>query len=214
MATKRQRLYQKLKQDLLAGKFNKEQPIRQAEIAAHYQVSRIPVRDVLQQLKAEGWLSEHGKCGVIPTPLDAREAEDLYLMRAQLEPMLLEMAIPRINNQGLGLAQDLLEQIEQCTQDQQQYGQLNWQFHACLYQAAQRPTLFSTLEYLHNQCSRYIGYQSLAMGYDHTSQDEHYALLELIRVKDTDAAKLLLKEHIQAAGKIICQHLQHSAPKN
>jgi len=208
MATKKQTLYQQLKQDLLLGKFCKGQPIRQTEIAERYQLSRIPVREVLQQLKAEGWLSEHGKCGVIPTPLDATEAEDLYLMRMQLEPLLLELAMPKLDNQRLGQARDLLERIERCTQDQQEYGQLNWQFHACLYQAGERPTLFNTLEQLHNQCSRYIGYQSLGMDYAQTSQDEHYALLELLQSKDIAAAKILLVEHIQAAGKTIHQHLK------
>lgn len=178
-------------------------------IAEKYQLSRIPVRDVFQQLKNEGWLSDHGKCGLMVSPLNAREAEDLYLMRMQLEPLILGFAIPHITHQHLGQATDILESLEQPHLTIDQYGELNWEFHSTIYQAAERHALFNTLEHLHTLCGRYIGFHSLKLDYATTSQGEHYALLELIRQKDRQSAQQLLSQHIRAAGKIITTHIKN-----
>ena len=48
-------LYQQLKQDIRDNKLPIASPLKQEQLAANYGVSRIPVRDVLQRLKNEGW---------------------------------------------------------------------------------------------------------------------------------------------------------------
>ena len=82
-------LYQQLKQDIVQGKLPEKQALKQAQLAERYGVSRIPIRDALQRLKNEGWLVEHGKSSVMLRPLNADDAQDLYLMRMHLEPTLL-----------------------------------------------------------------------------------------------------------------------------
>ncbi len=88
-----------------------------------------------------------------------------------------------------------------------QFGELNWQFHACLYQAAKRPTLFSNIANLHQLCSRSIGFHSVELNYVKTSQQEHYQLLEAIRAKQLGKAKAILKQHIAEAGEILVTYL-------
>ena len=61
--------------------------LTQQQLAAHYAVSRIVVRDVQQQLMSEGWLSAHGKAGMQVAGFSAAEAEELCLLRLQLERM-------------------------------------------------------------------------------------------------------------------------------
>ncbi|MCC2618139.1 GntR family transcriptional regulator [Aestuariibacter halophilus] len=201
-------LYKAFKQDIQAGRLPVGTPLKQTELAQRYGVSRIPVRDAIKQLMAEGWLAQHGKRGVMIPPLDPTEAEDLYLMRMYLEPLILTHAIPHLSHQTLGQAQDLLQQLDDTTLDPHQHGALNWSFHALLYQAAQRPVLYQTIADLHRQCARYIGYQSLTLDYLHTSQAEHHDLLDAIRDKNTRLAKSILKQHISEAGEQLVAYLR------
>ncbi len=202
------RLYQQIKGDILDNRLPVATALKQTELSTRYEVSRIPIRDVLTRLKNEGWLADCGKRGVMIPALSATEAEDLYLMRMYLEPLILNHGIPKINNQILGQAQDILEQIDQSKNSNiHQQGELNWQFHACIYQAAERPTLFNTIASLHQQCSRYIGYHSLELDYLETSQQEHYQLLTAIKNKQITKAKQILKAHISEAGEILVSHL-------
>ena len=204
-------LYEQIKQDIADFALPVGVPLKQAELAERYGVSRIPIRDVLQKLKSEGWLTDCGKRGVMITPLSAVEAEDLYIIRMYLEPLILAHAIPKISNQLLGQAADLLEQIDSNNSlSAAQQGELNWQFHACLYQAANRPTLYKAIANLHLQCARYIGYHAVELDYLETSQHQHYQLLEAIRDKQINKAKQILKQHISDAGEILVDHLhQH-----
>lgn len=202
------RLYQQIKDDIRDNKLPIGTTLKQTELSTRYDVSRIPIRDVLTRLKNEGWLAECGKRGVMIPALSATQAEDLYLMRMYLEPLILGHGIPKITHQVIGKAQDILEQIDQAANNNiHQQGELNWQFHACLYQAAERPTLFNTIASLHQQCGRYIGYHSLELAYLKTSQQEHYQLLSAIKNKQTTKAKQILKAHIAEAGEILVSHL-------
>ncbi|TLM78105.1 GntR family transcriptional regulator [Microbulbifer harenosus] len=202
-------LYSQLKADLQRGRFAPGSPLKQSELAEHYGVSRIPVRDALARLKSEGWLTGHGKRGVAVPRFDPLEAEDLYLMRMHLEPLLLSLAAPSLNGELLGRAQDILDAMETTPPlDAATLGQLNWQFHTGLYRAAGRPTLFKTVEQLQRQCERYIGYQNRSLDYQSTSQREHYQLLALLRQGETREACSLLEQHIAAAGRVLVEHLK------
>jgi DNA-binding GntR family transcriptional regulator len=107
-------------------------------------------------------------------PLSATEAEDLFIMRMYLAPLILSYTMPNLNNQTLGQAADVLEKIDHCKLGIVQHDKLNWQFHACFYQAAKRPTLFNNIANLHQLCSRYIGLHSVDLDYVKTCQQEYY----------------------------------------
>ncbi|WP_323845627.1 GntR family transcriptional regulator [Microbulbifer magnicolonia] len=202
-------LYQRLKRDLQRGRFAPGSVLKQTELAEHYGVSRIPVRDALQRLKSEGWLTGHGKRGVAVPRFDAREVEDLYLMRLRLEPLLQELAAPHLSGEILGRARDILQRMEtEPALTAAEIGALNWQFHACLYRAADRPTLFATVEQLHRQCERYIGYQSRSLDYQDTSQREHHEILAALERGDASAAARLLEQHIGNAGRLLVDYLR------
>lgn len=202
-------IYQRLKTDLQRGRFAPGRVLKQSELAELYGVSRIPVRDALQRLRSEGWLSEHGKRGVAVPLFDPLEVEDLYLMRMRLEPLLLGLAAAHLSGEILGRAEDILERMENDPQlTAAEIGALNWQFHAGLYRAAARPTLFATVEQLHRQCERYIGYQSRSLDYQARSQREHYEILGALRRGDAEQAAKILAEHIAAAGRALVEHLR------
>ena len=107
-----QQLYAKMKMDIRDNQLPIAQPLKQEALSERYGVSRIPIRDVLQRLKNEGWLITSGKRGVMVPHLNAGEAEDLYLMRMYLEPLILGHAIPKMTHQIIGKAADILNEID------------------------------------------------------------------------------------------------------
>ncbi|WP_339767147.1 GntR family transcriptional regulator [uncultured Paraglaciecola sp.] len=204
-------LYIQLKRDIVQGELPQGQALKQTQLAMRYGVSRIPIRDTLQRLKNEGWLSSHGKSSVMISPLNTNDAEDLYLMRLHIEPMLLAHAIPNTNFETLGKAKDILLQLQTSEQrDIFQQGELNWQFHRCLYLPAQRLALFETVAQLHRLCGRYIGFQEMELDYLSHSQDEHKALLTAISAQDIQEASRVLSEHIRTAGEQLVNYLRLS----
>ena len=208
---KKQQLYQQLKQDIQLQYWAAAQVLTQQQLAAHYGVSRIVVRDAQQQLMSEGWLSAHGKAGMQVATFSVAEAEELCMLRLQLEPLALRLAASELSFSQLGQAEDVLRQLARQTDlPSYQRGELNWQFHRLLYQPCGKVHLLRLLDQLHQQVARYLGYQEQVLAYTDTSAAEHQQLINLLRQRQTDAACHLLQQHICDASALLTQHLKNS----
>lgn len=202
-------LIEQLKADILNGALPRGCPLRQQELSVRYNVSRIPVRDAIAQLKNQGWLVTHGKAGVMVPELNWREAEDLYQMRMALEVQLLEHALPNLTHEVLGRAKDINLQLNNPCLTLLERGQLNWDLHATLYEVANRPTLFKVVAILNEQVRRYMGFQYGPLNYRDTSQNEHERLISLIESDQKDQALSYLKAHIEVAGRMLVDYLKN-----
>jgi DNA-binding GntR family transcriptional regulator len=206
---KKQHLYRQLKQDIQLQHWQPGTVLTQQHLAQHYNVSRIVVRDVQQALLNEGWLQLYGKAGMQVPGFSAAEAQELSLLRLQLEPLALQLAAPGLNFTLLGQAEDLLSTLDKDTElPAYQRGELNWQFHRLLYQSCNMPHLLRLLDQLHQQVSRYLGYQEQALHYHAISLTEHQQLIALLRQRNTPAAVALLTEHIRSASLLLVHYLQ------
>lgn len=202
----------RIKDDIRADKLPVGTWLTQAWLSEFYQVSRIPVRDAIGKLLNDGWLVGEGKKGVKVPGLNAEQAEELYLMRVPLETLALEQAFERLNFACLGKARDILAQLDNNQQlSVLAQGQLNWQFHLCLYEPCDKPLLLRTLKQLHEQCERYIGFQATKLNYHQKSKNEHYQLLEALENRQLDQAIQILSQHIKVAGQRLVVNLTDSA---
>lgn len=201
-------LSEKIKDDILNNVLPKGVPLRQVELSKRYGVSRIPIRDSLLALKADGWLVPHGKAGLMIPHLNWQEAEELYLMRSQLEALLLSFSFDFITQEDVRKAQSILAVLEGDELTLIEKGQLNWLFHEVLYLPADKQTLYKTVSSINQQVSRYIGFQYGPMGYKSQSQQDHRDLLQLVQLKEKSAALSLLKKHIEEAGEKLTRYLR------
>jgi DNA-binding GntR family transcriptional regulator len=200
---------QKIKDDILNNRLPRGVPLRQNDLSARYGVSRIPIRDALLSLKGEGWLVPNGKAGVMIPDLNWKEAEDLSLMRTELECLLFDLAFDNIREEDIAEARRFLIELNKDNLTLIRRGELNWRFHDALYRAADRPTLHSIVERLNKQAVRYLGFQYGPLGYRKTSENQHQELLILIESGDKNAALMLLRQHIEVAGRLLTNYLKN-----
>ena len=85
-----------LRNAILQGQYKAKQPLRQDQIAEELGVSKIPLREALVQLKAEGLVSFMPNRGAVITELSAKEVDEIFSMRIVLETKALERAIPNL----------------------------------------------------------------------------------------------------------------------
>ncbi len=200
-------LYLQIRDDIRRRIWPQGRPLKQQTLADYYQTSRIPVRDALARLTAEGWLVSAGKASLMVPPLSAAEAQELCLIRQQLEPLALRLAIPQLNFAILGAAEDCLRAAAQAGTDPLRHGELNWQFHQLLYQPCAMPTLLQLLQQLHLKVEMYLGFQQVSLGYAEQSAAEHQQLLQLLRDNQPEQAVALLQRHIADAATTLQRHL-------
>ncbi len=195
-----------LRMAILRGEIKSHEPLRQDKIAEELGISKIPIREALVQLKAEGLVTLHPNRGAFVSALSAAEAREIYTIRIALETVVLEAAIPALTPSMLMQAENTLRVMDVET-DVARWTELNWQFHAQLYQAADMPRVISILEPLHVNVSRYLVLYLNNLGFQATSQSEHYAILEACRAGNATQALELLRVHLQSASTTLATFL-------
>jgi DNA-binding GntR family transcriptional regulator len=189
-----------LRNAILQGRYKANQYLRQDRIAEELGVSKIPLREALVQLKAEGLVSFMPNRGAVVTELSAKEVDEIFTMRIALETKALERAIPNLRPADFIRAKSVLE-ILQKEEDRTQWSELNWEFHATLYQASQMPRLLSTIQTLHNNVTRYLIIYLDRLSAQDISQKEHLSIFNACQKQDIDAAIKQLSTHLRKASK-------------
>ena len=198
-----------LRAEILQGLLQSNLPLRQDELAERFGVSKIPVREALYQLKAEGLVTFFPNRGAVVAELSSAEVDEIYAMRIALETLALRRAIPHLTIANLIQAETLLDAIEQ-EKSIAQWGELNWEFHALLYQPANLPRLMEWVRLLHINVARYLVIFLVGLEYQATSQREHRAILEACRQGQIETAVTLLEQHLQAAANKLVAFLQRA----
>src|SRR5918994_3323643 len=87
---------EELRRKIVDGEFKSGFQLRQDALATEFGVSRIPVREALMQLEAEGLVKIVPHRGAIVSELSTEEIGELFELRAILEPRLLKASAPRL----------------------------------------------------------------------------------------------------------------------
>src|ERR1700681_3015295 len=109
----------KLREQIIRGEIPEGSQLRQDVIAAKYHVSRIPVREALRQLDAEGLITIVPNRGAVIPELSPDDIEELFAIRALLEPEVLKLSIPHLLQEDFSEAEAVLHKYvsELCRQD-------------------------------------------------------------------------------------------------
>ncbi|MDX1995586.1 MAG: GntR family transcriptional regulator [bacterium] len=183
-----------LRSAILRGKLQSGQALRQDEIAAQFNVSKIPVREALVQLQAEGLVKLNPSRGAVVSSLSLEEVDEIYTIRLALEPMALRRAFPNFTPRDFMQGEHILNKIDHET-DLTRWAELNWEFHEALYRPAKMPHLLRTIHDLHNNVVRFLVHTIDRSQLD-ISQRQHRELLALCRAGDIEGACVLLQEHL------------------
>jgi DNA-binding GntR family transcriptional regulator len=187
----------KLREAILRGYFNPGQRLDQTEIAELLNVSRSPVREALRTLAAEGLVEVFPHRGAVVAELSLKELEEIYFIRGVLEGMAACLAAPKLDQDQLAGLHNLLTALNQTT-NLDQWLDLNRQFHHTIYQAANRPRLFSIIESLRNTAAPYIRQYIATAEHMEAAQIGHRHIFEACTTGDGLRAEQATQRHLKA----------------
>ncbi|MBY0363855.1 MAG: GntR family transcriptional regulator [Phreatobacter sp.] len=190
----------RLRQAILAGTYPAGTQLRQDAMAETYGVSRIPVREALFQLEAEGFVRIVPHKGAIVSELSLDEINDVFDLRCLLEPRLLSQSAPRFAEADFAALDAIQARFEAAIAagDVGQWGVINAEFHMALYTKARQPRTQSIVAALLQTSDRYTRLQlsnTAAMG---IAEQEHAELIRQCRAGRFAEAAAFLVGHIEA----------------
>lgn len=207
MRTTAERIASEIRNTIMTGQYYSGKALKQDVLAAHHGVSKIPVREALNQLRSEGLVTFINNRGAVVSSLSIEEVEEIYSMRLALETLALKKAIPNLQAKHHIAAESSLKLIE-ASDTPQDWPKLNWDFHSSLYQGAKMPHLLDTIAILHNNVSRYLMLYLKELNFQSGSQQEHWDLLEASLAGRTEKALDILHQHLNGALRQTIQFMK------
>lgn len=92
----KERVYNALREWIVDGTLQPNERLSDKELAEHFSVSRTPVREALQMLVEQKFVTVLPSSGTFVAPLDRADMGSVYEMMSGLQCLALELAISRI----------------------------------------------------------------------------------------------------------------------
>lgn len=188
-----------LRERILSGEMAEGEVIRQEALAEEYDVSRMPVREALKRLNAEGLVQWTNNRGGSVTRHSLSQIGEIFDLRILIEVDLFRRAIPAMTSTEFTRCTAILEQMEASylEDDVGKWGTLNHDYHSALYAAAGRDLTTELLDRINLQSDRYVRMHLSVMKQREPAKEEHRKLLQLAQNRDVDEACDLLALHIR-----------------
>lgn len=187
-----------LRQAISSGQLEDGAVLNQVELAEHFGVSRVPVREAMRRLEAEGLIEASAHRRAVVRGLSLERIAEAYELRGLLEGHLAAAAVPNMDRARLDRLSRLNRQLREAT-DHARYLELNAAFHQTLYEAAGRPLAMELVENLRLRAERYVQMWSRGRGLDRARQvvREHAAIIRAARQGDAEGCGAAVREHIE-----------------
>jgi DNA-binding GntR family transcriptional regulator len=179
--------------------------LNQSSLAGQFGVSRIPLREALRTLAAEGLITNRPGVGSIVTELTPQDVGELYDIRLALEPPLAEAIIENASRKQVHQLEGRVAEMEsaQAGDERAAFSRANYRFHQDLYQIAATRYTRNIVFLAMNLTEPYSRvYLHVLHGTDR-AQSEHREMLEAIREDDWERLRRSIEAHLSGAREAL-----------
>ena len=192
-------IYAALREAVLAGVYRPGEALRQEALARQFDASRVPVREALKRLEAEGLVMLRPRRGFVVTTLDIDEIEEVFQLRMMLEEHAAFLATLVRTANDIAEVEHLLHALDDTPVDTSEgiarWSSLNRQLHSRLIVSSRRKHVSSITNMLRDRVETYVRVEVSMTGDLDNAQAEHHAIFEAFKGGDAAAAGRLCREH-------------------
>lgn len=201
------RIATQVREAILSGKYAPGARIRQEDIAEEFGASRIPVREALRILEADGLVTLVANTGAWVAHLSLAECEEVYQIRERIEPLLLRYSLPNLSTETLNRLQELVDEMQSGT-NFETFLHLDREFHLLSYAGATTSILGDTVHRLWNSTQHYRRAFTLLLAAEgnRAVHYEHQLLVGALRRGDSEDAERVLAGHIRRTRLELGRH--------
>lgn len=207
--------YNWLKRDIIRGLFQPGEKLLMSRLKEHYGLGIGPLREALSQLVAERLVVAISQRGYRVASMSLAELHDLYDARAQLEGLILKLAIERGDDAWeasiLATAHTLAKVMEVNTPEEllEVWDTRHQAFHTAIANGCRSPHLLQVRESLFDQVERYrhLWLRETVLSEEalERKRQQHAALVEVILARQAERAAEMMREHLMTPVPIITE---------
>ena len=196
-----------LEGEILGGILKPGQKLRQTDLALRFGVSRMPVRDALMKLEAQGLVTMRPGRVTQVSELDLEEFEEIYGIREVLEELAARLAAPNIEDEDIVLLTDFVEQMEQASRsgDLGLWLRSDFEFHNRCYELCDSPRLQELIAGFWRSTHHYRRAYCMLPGRMDSAEDAHRGMLAALSARDSEMCARLARDHVRESVRSILE---------
>lgn len=199
-----------LRDNIISGTLGADTALGQDQLATRFDVSRMPIREALRLLEAQGLVVFLPNKTAHVSSLSVPDLEEIFDMRIAAETLAIRFALPELTNSQIDQAANMQHQAEKAPISE--YGTLNAAFHQTLYAPSNRPRLLEHIQFLNLAADRYLRVTVTNPENRTKSDHEHNILLQACHDRNENAAVACLTQHIGDARDALADLLGKTSP--
>jgi DNA-binding GntR family transcriptional regulator len=202
------RAYVQLREEIITAMLAPGTLLREEELTARLGLGRTPVREAIQHLRREGYVTILPRRGTLVSEISITDLAAIYEVRTRLESWGARLAAERAGPADRQEAEQLAAALEAVhADDYEELLRTDRRIHRFAYRCAKNPFLAETLDHYHNLSLRILHvamrrYPALTPQLDDVVHDQR-ALLEAIGRGDGDTAERVAASHISTFERAI-----------
>ncbi|MFP3927221.1 DNA-binding transcriptional regulator CsiR [Pseudomonas sp. W5-36] len=213
--------YERLKLDIIRGVFKPGEKLLMGGLKERYQLGVGPLREALSQLVAEHLVVVISQKGYRVASISLQEMQDIYDARANLEAMIVGLAIERGDDtweaQVLAHSHTLSKVGDVTSRDKalEIWDERHKAFHSAIAAGCGSRHLLQARKYLFDQAERYrhlwLTQTMFSAEALELKRKEHAALVEGILARDSVRVAALMRDHLMSPVPIIIEIMHRGA---
>jgi len=193
-----ERVFETLRDDIVAGRLGTGTPIRQDALAANLGVSKIPVREALARLEQVGLLTSRTNRGYAVPPMSRAQLDDIFALRLAVEPRAAAYAAGAADEAARRSAVAALARLSAMRRgDSGQLAAATREFHAALVDAGNRPLATQLVSRLLMLAERYLTACLPRYALGEGAARHNQALLKAWLARDAQRVERLLTRQLE-----------------
>lgn len=189
--------------------------INEVELSRRIGVSRTPLREALNQLRAESLLRFAPGRGYFCRNLDVQETFDLYELRKAVETSAIHLAVQRADDAAIDALEDFLVRTGPDAAGDlmpEQQVEFDEAFHTSLMGLSGNGEMLRVLANINDRI-RFVRLIDIGRTDRRQTQREHLDAVRALRARDGDRCVDLLEDHIDRRLDQITADLKHGFVK-
>ncbi|MFK7916620.1 MAG: GntR family transcriptional regulator [Ilumatobacter sp.] len=172
--------------------------VREVDLQAALDMSRTPIREALQRLARDHFVTVIPRRGMFVSAIEFDELAMLYETRAIMEPYAARLATQRGTASDWSEMAEVLAETEVPGKQPIELLELDRRCHEIIWRASGNRFLTTTLDTLYAQSDR-LWHMYLSDVHDmHHAVDEHAAIHAALRTGDGDTVARLIEGHVNS----------------
>lgn len=193
-------IYARLRRGILDGVYQPGQTLRQEEVARQSNASRVPLREALARLEAEGLIVRRLRRGYAVALLDHADIVEIFELRMVLEEHAGYLAARSRTTEDISAVRELLERMEGTDHETEgafaQWSVTNYRFHNRIIESSRRPRLCRIALSLRDSVEAYVRLEAAMTGEVREAESEHRQLFDAFRAGDANGLAKLSRQHV------------------